>query len=60
MSRPVPTAELAAEVLVSIDYRDDAFDVAGIVGELVRTHGASTPAALEPETYRALVARHAR
>ena len=55
-SGPVPTAD----VVISIAYRDDLYDIDGIVNEIRRAHGLAGLGDVDPDTCRAIVDAHRR
>lgn len=53
-------SDLLADVVISIAYREDLYDVDGIVNEIRGTHGLAAVADLEPDTYQAILDAHRR
>lgn len=51
--------DLLADVMIALDYRDDAYDVDAIVSELRTEHGPVRLADVEPDAFTTITARHA-
>jgi len=53
-------ADLLADVVISIAYREDLYDVDGIVNDIRANHGPAAVADLEPHAYQAILDAHRR
>lgn len=53
-------SDLLADVIISIAYREDLYDVDAIINDVRATHGLATVADLEPGTYQAVLDAHRR
>lgn len=51
-------AELLADVVIAIGYRDSEVDVPAVVAEITRVHGRVPVADLDPDAFAAIIARH--
>jgi len=51
-------ADLLADVMIALAYREDVFDVEAIVADVVAEHGRVRLADLEPGVFAAITARH--
>lgn len=51
--------DLLADVMIALDYRDDAYDVDAIVSELRAEHGPVRLADVDLAAFTTITARHA-
>ena len=56
----IKRADLLADVVIALAYREDAFDVEAIVADVLAEHGRVALADLDPQAFSAIIARHAR
>lgn len=52
--------DVLADVMIALDYRDDAYDVDAIVSELRADHGPVRLADVDPAAFTTITAHHAR
>jgi len=55
----VTRADMLADVMIALGYREDAFDVEAIVHDVIAEYGRVRLADLDPGVFAAITARHA-